>query len=162
MKLIKILILLLTAILIENCGNGVRKTSDGRGKTPLLDTTFFVGEHKLFVGDLECDTSFLDTIFYVRPTNDSIIFFVNYVLCNHFNSEFIIRKDDYHFEFVSGKEFKISKSIDSDKLVVFFNLDSISKNGRPYFDSLYYSYYLSINANRQVHYDKFLGHVINK
>ncbi len=162
MRPLAILVLVLIATQIENCSSGVRKTSERTDKTLLLDTTFFLGEHKLYVGFLGYDTSFFDTIFLVRPTNDSIIFFTNIVHCEPFNNEFLLRREDYHFKTVLNNEYKIDQSVDSLTWVVNFNLSIISKNGNLYCDSIFYSYLMNVNSDEAVYYDRFLGYNIKK
>ena len=160
----KILIgqLLLLGTLFEMCGNGHTKSPGTTGNVQSSDTTFFEGQHTIDARFLGCDTSFLDTIFFIKPTIDSIVFYTKYVSCEHFNHVFISKMENYHFKIVTGNKYRISKLGRSSELIVNFNLDSISQNGKPYYDSIYFSNLFSMDSGRANQFDRFLGHVINK
>jgi hypothetical protein len=160
----KILIaqLLLLGTLFEMCGNGNTQSPGTTGKAQSSDTTFFEGQHTVNVDFMGCDTSFLDTVYFVKSYTDSIVFYAKDVSCDNYNHYFRFKNENYHFKTAIGNKYRVNKQSDISQYKVTFNIDSISKNGKPYYDSLFFSFFLSLDSGKANQFDRFLGHVINK
>ena len=160
----KILIaqLLLLGTLFEMCGNGNTKSPGTTGNAQPSDTTFFVGQHKLYISDLGFDTSFVDTTFVVKPSADSIAFYYNHV--NRSKQLFVLERFSFRFKSagVIGDKYTREHATSSTKSIVYFQLQDTSNTGKPCYDSIYYDIQLSFDSGRVIWNDELVGHVINK